>query len=102
MKIAISSTGKNLTDDVSDVFARCPYFIIAEVENGKIQNVEAIENKTASQLGRASVSAAQLILEKGIDAVITKNIGPRAIDVKIAIPADNEVSGGKEFPPDFL
>ena len=40
MKIVISSTGKKLTDNVSEVFARCPYFIIAEIENKKVQKVE--------------------------------------------------------------
>jgi len=81
MKIAISSTGKNLTDSVSEVFARCPYFFIAEAENGKIQKTEAIENKIANQLGQAGISAAQQMAEKDIKAVITKNVGPRALDV---------------------
>jgi len=81
MKIAISSTGKNLTDNVSEVFARCPYFIVAEIENGKIQRTEAIENKIANQLGQAGISAAQQIAEKDVKAVITKNVGPRALDV---------------------
>ena len=81
MKIAISSTGKNLTDNVSEVFARCPYFIVAEVEDGKVQKTEVIENKTANQLGQAGISAAQLMAEKNIKAVIAKNVGPRALDV---------------------
>lgn len=81
MKIAISSTGKNLTDNVSKVFARCPYFVVAEVENGKVQKTEAMENKIANQLGQAGISAAQQMAEKDIKAVITKNVGPRALDV---------------------
>ena len=81
MKIAVSSTGKNLTDTISEVFARCPYFIIAEIENEKIQRVETIENKIANQLGQAGISVAQLMAEKNINAVITKNVGPRALDV---------------------
>src|SRR4030042_5422691 len=81
MKIAISSTGKKLTDNVSEVFARCPYFVVAEIENGKIQETEVIENKIADQLGQAGISAAQLMAEKDIKAVIAKNGGPRALDV---------------------
>lgn len=81
MKIAISSTGKNLTDNVSEIFARCPYFIIAEVENGKIQKTEVMENKIADQLGQAGISAAQQMAEKDVKTVITKNVGPRALDV---------------------
>ncbi len=81
MKIAISSAGKELTDNISDVFARCPYFVIAEIKDGKIQKTEVIENKIAKQLGQAGISAAQLMAEKDIKAVITKNVGPRALDV---------------------
>jgi len=81
MKIALSSTGKNLTDNISDVFARCPYFIIVEIENQEIKKFEAIENKSTDQMSGAGVSAAQLMAEKGINAVITKNVGPRALDV---------------------
>ena len=81
MKIAISSSGKNLTDKVSEIFARCPYFIIAEIENEKIQKVETIENKSANQLGQAGISAAQLMAEKNVNAIITGNVGPRAFDV---------------------
>ena len=81
MKIAISSTGKKLTDNVSEVFARCPYFIIAEIKNQKIDKTEIIENENIDQMRGAGISAAQLIAEKNVDVVITKNIGPRALDV---------------------
>ena len=81
MKIAISSTGKNLTDNVSEIFARCPYFVIVEVENGKIKKTEVRENKIADQLGGAGISAARLMAEKDVKAVITGNVGPRALEV---------------------
>jgi len=81
MKIGISSTGKELTDNVSEVFARCPYFIIVEIKSGEIKKFEAIENKIQDTMHGAGVSAAQLLAEENIEAVITKNIGPRAFDV---------------------
>jgi len=81
MKIAVSSTGKNLTDNVSEVFARCPYFIIAEIENQEIKKFEAIKNESENQMSGAGISAVQLMAEKDIKAVITKNVGPRALDV---------------------
>jgi predicted Fe-Mo cluster-binding NifX family protein len=81
MKIAVSSTGKNLTDNVSEVFARCPYFVIAEIENGEIKRTEIIENKSTGQMGGAGISAAQFMAEKNVNAVITGNMGPRASDV---------------------
>jgi len=81
MKIAVSSTGKNLTDSVSEVFARCPYFSIAEIENQEIKKFEAIKNESGNQMGGAGISAAQLMAEKDVNAVIAKNVGPRALDV---------------------
>jgi len=81
VKIAVSSTGKNLTDNISEVFARCPYFIIAEIENQEIKKFEAIKNESENQMGGAGISAAQLMAEKNIKAVIAKNVGPRALDV---------------------
>jgi predicted Fe-Mo cluster-binding NifX family protein len=81
MKIAISSTGKKLTDNVSEVFARCPYFVIAEIENGEIKKTEIIGNKSTNQMSGAGISAAQLMAEKNVNAVITGNVGPRALDV---------------------
>jgi len=81
MRIGISADGKNLEDRVSEVFARCPYFIIVEIENGKIKSFEAIENETTGRMGGAGIFAAKLMAEKDVKAVITKNIGPKAFEV---------------------
>ena len=81
MKIAVSANGKNLRDRVSEVFARCPYFVIADVQKGEIRALQTIKNESQQQKGRAGISVAQLMAEKNIEAVITKNIGPRAFEV---------------------
>ncbi|MGC8940754.1 MAG: NifB/NifX family molybdenum-iron cluster-binding protein [Candidatus Nanoarchaeia archaeon] len=81
MKVAVSSEGKNLENKVSEVFARAPYFIIAEIEKGKIKDFEIIKNEAQNRMGEAGIFASQLIAEKGVEAVITKNIGPRAFEV---------------------
>lgn len=81
MKVAVSSEGKSLEDKVSEVFARAPYFIIAEIEKGKIKSFEAIKNEASNRMGGAGIFASQLVAEKGVKAVITKNIGPRAFEV---------------------
>ena len=81
MRIGISANGKNLEDTISEVFARCPYFIIAEIENGKIKSFEAVKNEVGDRAGGAGIFAAQLMAEKDVKAVITKNIGPRAFEV---------------------
>ncbi len=81
MKIAVSSNGKNFTDNVSKVFARCSFFIVVEIENGKIKSFQAIKNESENQMAGAGISAAQLVAEKNTKAVITGNVGPRALDV---------------------
>lgn len=71
----------SLTDNISDVFARCPYFVIAEVEKGEVKGMDVVENRIAGQLGQAGISVAQSIAEKEVGVVITNNVGPRALDV---------------------
>lgn len=81
MKIAISSTTEKIEGQVDEVFGRCPYFIIAEIEDGKVGEVEVIKNESTDQASGAGISAAQLVAEKKANVVITGNIGPRALDV---------------------
>lgn len=81
MKVAISSTSEDLKGNVSDVFGRCPYFIIAEIEGREIKKTETIKNENINQMGGAGIATAQLIAEKDVEAVITGNVGPRALDV---------------------
>ncbi len=81
MKVAISSIGKDLNSEISSEFGRCPYFVILEIENKKIQGFEAIKNQSANQMGGAGISAAQAVAEKDVKAVISGNLGPRASDV---------------------
>jgi len=53
MKIAVSSTGQDLNSQISPVFGRCAFFVIADVENNKIKNSKAVENKAIMQAGGA-------------------------------------------------
>ncbi|MEA3230117.1 MAG: NifB/NifX family molybdenum-iron cluster-binding protein [archaeon] len=81
MKVAISSTGENPDSNVADVFGRCPYFLIVDINDKKTEGFEAIKNASADQAGGAGISAAQTVAEKDVNAVITGNVGPRALDV---------------------
>ena len=83
MKIAISSAGKTLDDEIDVRFGRCPYFVIIEIDEKekKIKNVKAIENTAAGQFGGAGITASQLVANEKVNAVITTNLGPRAFQV---------------------
>lgn len=72
---------KTIDGNVSDVFGRCPYFIIAEIKKQKIERTEVLENKSTDQVSGAGISAAQFMAEKNVKAVITGNVGPRAFDI---------------------
>ena len=81
MKIAISSTGKGFESQIDARFGRCVYFVIAEVKDKKIEEIKSIENPSINVGGGAGISAAELVANEGVKAVITGNVGPRAISV---------------------
>ncbi|NLW22568.1 MAG: diguanylate cyclase [Tissierellia bacterium] len=78
MKIAVSSTGKDLDSTLDVRFGRCNYFLIYDTEGG---GVKAIENKGQISEGGAGVAAAQQIIHEGVDVVITGNVGPNAFNL---------------------
>lgn len=94
MKIAITSTGNNLDSEVSLVFARCPYFIVADLENGEIKETSAIENPSKNERG-AGISATQFISNKNVDALISDAVGPNAFNLlkKVGIKMYKPQSG---------
>jgi len=75
MKIAISSSGKNLDSQIDLRFGRCQYFISVDPET---MEFEAFENSGLMASGGAGVQAAQLIAQRGATALITGNLGPNA------------------------
>jgi predicted Fe-Mo cluster-binding NifX family protein len=81
MKIAISSTGKDLESEIDVRFGRCSYFVFVDIEDKEIKNVEAIENQSQNQMGGAGVTSSEFVANKGIKAIITGNVGPRAFSV---------------------
>lgn len=78
MKIAITSTGPTLDDHVEARFGRCAYFLIVEADS---MQFEAVENPNIAVGGGAGVQSAQLMSDKGVQAVLTGNCGPNAFQV---------------------
>ncbi len=77
MKIAISSTGKDLDSDLDPHFGRCPYFIIVDLETMKF---EALDNTGLTAPTGSGIAAAQLVASQGVKAVLTGLCGPNASD----------------------
>jgi predicted Fe-Mo cluster-binding NifX family protein len=77
-KIAIASNGKTLDSQVDPRFGRCFYFLIVDSKTG---DFEVLPN-TADNLSRgAGISAAQLVVDQKVEAVIAGNFGPKAVNV---------------------
>jgi len=80
-RLVISSTGKSLESDVDARFGRCPYFIFVDLDDKEIKNYEIVENTSVRQAGGAGITASEFVAKKGAQAVLTRNIGPRAFSV---------------------
>jgi predicted Fe-Mo cluster-binding NifX family protein/ferredoxin len=78
MKIAVTSTGPTLDDNVEARFGRCAYFLIVDTDT---MRYEAIENPNIALGGGAGIQSAQLMSEKGVTTVLTGNCGPNAFNV---------------------
>lgn len=75
MKIAVSAAGGSLDAEVEPRFGRCAYFVIVEAET---MRMEAPENPGAAASGGAGPQAAQTLKQRGVDVVLTGQVGPNA------------------------
>ena len=79
-KIICLSANSDQADqaEIDSRFGRCPYFIVAEIENGKVIKTTAIENPGASQGHGAGISAGETVGKTGAEIIISGNFGPQA------------------------
>ena len=86
MKIAIPVDVKDIESSVCESFGRAPYFLIYDTET---KEGTMIDNGAAESTGGAGIKAAQIILDQGIEALLTPRLGTNAADVlksaKVAI-----------------
>jgi predicted Fe-Mo cluster-binding NifX family protein len=81
MRIVVSAQGDTLESPTSPVFGRCPTYVFVDSET---MSFEATPNPAMSQGGGAGIQAAQFVVERGAQAVLTGNLGPNAYDVLAA------------------
>jgi predicted Fe-Mo cluster-binding NifX family protein len=79
MKIAITSSGTTLDDEVDPRFGRAKYFLVYDTENDALHAVENQQNLNAAQ--GAGIQAGQLVAATGATALLTGNCGPKAFQV---------------------
>lgn len=78
MRIAISADSNEGLDSVVALhFGRCPFFVIVDVADGKVQQSEVIENPFYSQHQPGQVPG--FINNQNVDVMLSKGMGGRAI-----------------------
>lgn len=78
MKLVIPIEEKNINADVCQSFGRTPYFVVYDTDT---KNYDFIDNNAVSSQGGAGIKAAQNIVNKGVDAVLTFRCGENAATV---------------------
>jgi predicted Fe-Mo cluster-binding NifX family protein len=79
MKIAITATGKEMSDNMDPRFGRAKYFIVVDTDTNESAAHDNAQNLNAAQ--GAGIQAAQHVAGLGARAVISGNVGPKAFRV---------------------
>jgi predicted Fe-Mo cluster-binding NifX family protein len=75
MKVCITSTGPSLDSEMDPRFGRCQYFIFVDPHS---LDMEAVENPNLGAPGGAGIQSAQFVANRGVEAIITGQVGPNA------------------------
>ena len=75
MKIVVTANGSHLDAPISPVFGRCPTYLFVNTETLAF---EAVDNPAISTSSGAGIQAAQFVVERGAQAVLTGSVGPNA------------------------
>ena len=78
MKLAVSSSGRDLNAQLDPRFGRCRCFLIIETDT---MSFEVFDNDNAALGGGAGIQSAQFIAAKGAKALITGHCGPNAMQI---------------------
>lgn len=82
MKIAISAKNDKLDENLDQRFGRASGFIIYDTDNDSFEYMNNEQNMNASQ--GAGIQAAQNVVDKDVEAIITGYCGPKAYKVLAA------------------
>jgi predicted Fe-Mo cluster-binding NifX family protein len=78
MKIAMPVDGKNMESDVCISFGRAPYFLFYDTQT---KEGVFVENSAAQDQGGAGIKAAQAIVDRGAEVLVTPRCGENAAQV---------------------
>ncbi len=75
MKLIITAQNPSLESQVDRRFGRCAWLILFDTET---KQWEAFQNPGVSQSGGAGVAAAQFVVDKSAEVVLSGDFGPNA------------------------
>lgn len=78
MKVAVSASGSSLDSSVDPRFGRSPYHLIVDTSS---MAFEPLPNASMGAPSGAGIGAAQAVVQRGVEAVLTGNLGPNATQV---------------------
>ncbi|NLH38841.1 MAG: hypothetical protein GX445_02125 [Elusimicrobia bacterium] len=79
IRLAVTLTDeKGMDSQVSEHFGQCGYFLLVNIENGKITSSKVVPN--SAQHGGGGCQAVAEILKHGVSNVIAGGMGPNAIN----------------------
>jgi predicted Fe-Mo cluster-binding NifX family protein len=99
LKIGVAAEdGSGLQAEISRHFGRCPYYVILEAEEEKVEEpVRVIANPYATAHGEPG-QVPSFLKEQGIEVIIAGGMGPRAVGffdqyrIKVATGASGKVN----------
>jgi predicted Fe-Mo cluster-binding NifX family protein len=78
MKIAMPVDDKSMETSVCQSFGRTPYFLIYDTES---KACVFLDNSAAASQGGAGIKAAQTIVDRNVNALLTPRCGENAAEV---------------------
>jgi len=77
MKIAVAASSKTAKASVSNMAAKCPYYLIF---NNKGELIEVIDNPYRDASGGAGPSAANFLAQRDIDIIVAGSFGSKMVN----------------------
>ena len=78
MKIVVTANGADFDAPTSPVFGRCPVYVFVDTET---MHLKAMGNPEFDALRGAGFQAAEFVVEREAQAVVTGSVGPNAFSV---------------------
>ncbi len=76
MKVGVSAIGPTLDDRVDERFGRAAYLLVVDAETLALEAIDNTVNRNALQ--GSGIGAAEIVASRGVEAMVTGHLGPKA------------------------